>query len=286
MKLKKKHLLTSVLILMVLFTVGCGQTIETAVVESETEQSMDENELLYVTELDFMTIPTDPEYIELSEIEDNLVIEDGGEYVLAGTTHHTIKIDVHDEIIHLFFNGLTIETADGPAIEVVSASKVIITLMEESGNAIFDAAYYSNEEVTGAISSVCDLTINGSGSLYICGYYKDAVYTKDVLKILGGSIQMRAKRNGIKGNDGILLAPENLVIESEKNGCLTTNADKEDKGVIDIQGGEISIVAGEYGLSAASDVYVREGQVYLNCVIGNIYTEGQQYIAEGTIIDE
>lgn len=286
MKHKIKKVLAGVLVLLLFLAVGCNQTVETAVVESEEEQSRDENELLYVTELDFTTIPTDPEYIDLSEIEGNLVIEDGGEYVLEGTTHQTIKIDVHDEIIHLFFNGLTIETVDGPAIEVVSASKVIITLMEESGNAIFDAAYYSNEEVTGAISSVCDLTINGSGSLYICGYYKDAIYTKDVLKILGGSIQMRAKRNGLKGNDGILLAPGTLVIESEKNGCLTTNADKKDKGVIDIQGGEISVVAGNYGLMAASDVYVREGQVYLNCVIGNIYTEGKQYIAEGTLNNE
>ncbi len=283
---KKKHLLAGVLILLMLFTAGCGETVEATSMESKEEQPIDENELLYITELDFTTIPTDPEYIELSEIEGNLIIEEGGEYVLSGTTHYTIKIDVHDEIIHLFFNGLTIETADGPAIEVMSGSKVIITLMEDSGNAIFDAAYYSNEDVTGAISSVCDLTVNGTGSLYICGYYKDAIYTKDVFKMLGGSVQMRAKRNGIKGNDGILLAPENLVIESEKNGCITTNADKEDKGVIDIQGGEISIVAGEYGLSAASDVHVREGQVYLNCVIGNVYTEGQQYIAEGTVINE
>lgn len=283
---KKKYLGACILIMLMLMATGCGEDREAVAIENSGGQTIDENELLYVTELDVTATPTDPVYVELSEIDGNLIIEEGGEYVLSGTTHNSVKVDAHDEIVHLFFNGLTIETADGPAIEVVTASKVIITLMDESANAIFDAAYYSNEEVTGAISSVCDLTINGGGSLYICGYYKDAIYTKDVFKLMGGSVQMRAKRNGIKANDGIVLAPLRLVIESENNGCKTSNADKEDKGVIDIQGGEVSIVAGKYGLSAASDVYVREGQIYLNCVVGNIYTEGQQYIAEGTVTDE
>lgn len=283
---KKIRLLKYMLLFSLLFAVSCGEAKETTVMEGTGGIPEMENEILYITELDLTTVPTDPVYIEMSEIEGNLVIEEGGEYVLSGTTHRTIKIDAHDEIVHLFFNNLTVETADGPAIEAVSGGKVIITLMEDSASALFDAAYYSNEDVTGAISSVCDLTINGSGSLYACGYYKEAIYTKDVFKMLGGTVQLKAKRNGIRGNDGILLSPENLLIESEKNGCQTSNANKEGKGVIDIQGGEISVVAGEYGLSAVSDIYIRDGQVYLNSVIADIYTEGQQYIAEGTLIDE
>lgn len=283
---KKKSFLGCILISLMLFSAGCGEVSETALIE-ETEMNQEaENDLLYITELDLTTVETEPEYIEVSEVEGNLVIEDGGEYVLSGTTHYTIKIDAHDEIVHLFLNNLTVETADGPAIEAVSAGKVIITLMQDSGNALFDAAYYSNEDVTGAISASCDLTINGPGSLYICGYYKDAVYCKDVFKLLGGSVQFRAKRNGIKGNDGIVLMPEKLVIESENDGCQTSNSNKAGKGIIDIQGGEISVVAGQYGLSAVSDVYIREGQVYLNSVIADIYTEGKQYIAEGTLNNE
>lgn len=282
---KKKRFGGYVLLLSLLLAVGCGEAQATTVME-EGEVWEEENELLYVTELDLTTVPTDPIYIEMSEIEGNLVIEEGGEYILSGTTHQTIRIDAHDEIVHLFLNNLTVETADGPAIEAVSGGKVIITLMEDSASALFDAAYYSNEDVSGAISSVCDVTINGQGSLYVCGYYKDAIYTKDVLKMLGGTVQLKAKRNGIKGNDGILLAPENLIIESEKNGCQTSNANKAGKGIIDIQGGELSVVAGQYGLSSASDIYIRDGQVYLNSVIADIYTEGQRYIAEGTLIDE
>lgn len=282
---KKIRILGCVLLLPLLLAIGCGEA-QTTIVMEEGEVWEEENELLYVTELDLTTVPTDPVYIEMSEIEGNLVIEEGGEYILSGTTHQTIRIDAHDEIVHLFLNNLTVETADGPAIEAVSGGKLIITLMEDSASALFDAAYYSNKDVTGAISAVCDLTINGQGSLYACGYYKDTIYTKDVFKLLGGTVQLRAKRNGIKGNDGILLAPEYLMIESEKNGCQTSNANKAGKGIIDIQGGELSVVAGQYGLSAASDVHIRDGQVHFNSVVADIYTEGQQYIAEGTLTDE
>ena len=130
------------------------------------------------------------------------------------------------------------------------------------------------------------MTINGNGTLYVSGIYRDAINTKDVLKIISGQVQVKSKRYGLKGNDGILLSPELLIIESERVGCITDNANKEGKGIIDIRGGDISIVAGEYALSAASDVYIREGAMSFNSVIDNIYTEGQQYIAEGTLAYE
>ena len=245
-----------------------------------------DNALLYVTENDQKIEYTDPVYVNLSEVQDAFVIVDGGEYVISGSYNQTLTIDVHDQNVHLFFNNLNIETVIGPAINIVSGGKVVITLMDGSTNTFFDAAYYSDEDLNAAISASCDLTINGTGTLYVCGYYKDAIHTKDVCKLLGGQVQLKSKRYGIKGNDGILLAPDTLLIESEKNGCQTSNADKEGKGVIDIRGGEVSIIAGEYGLSSVSDLYIREGQVYLNSVIADIYAEGQQYIAEGTIIDE
>ena len=130
------------------------------------------------------------------------------------------------------------------------------------------------------------LTINGNGSLYACGYFDDAIYSKDTLKIVGGTLQLKSKRNGVRGNDGIVLQPTYIGIESERNGCQTTNANKEGKGIINIQGGEIQIVAGEYGLSAAADVYIQDGLVHLNAVYGDIYAEGQQYIAEGICVNE
>ena len=259
---------------------GCGEVVEETEAKVSGESYIEENRLLYITEMDMDTEMSEPIYINLDEIPDKLVIQSGGEYVLSGSTHKTIRVDAHDEIVHLFLENLTVETAEGPAIGVISAGKVIITLVEGSSNVLFDAAYYDDEHVVGAIAADCDLTINGAGSLYACGYSKDAIYSKDVIKILGGTIQLRSKRNGIRGNDGLVLQPLSLAIESEKNGCQTVNADKEDKGMIHVLGGVISIIAGEYGMSAASDLYVKDGTMQFNSIQGNLYTEGQLFLPE------
>lgn len=272
-------------VLLLLMT-GCGE-VQAVVAVEEPEMLYEEDiELLYTTDIDHSTEYTDPIYLNLSEAEDNLTLENGGEYVLSGEYDQTLKIDAHDEIVHLFFNNLNIETAIDPAIEIVSGGKVVITLLEGTENTLFDGAYYSDEDLNAAISSTCDLTINGPGTLYVCGYYKDAIHTKDIFKLIGSTVQLKAKRYGIKGNDGIMLAPGNLMIESEKNGCQTSNADKEQKGIIDIRDGDISIIAGQYALSSVSDVYIRSGKVYLNSVIADIYAEGQQYIEEGVFENE
>jgi len=265
---------------------GCG---EREVMSSDILTSLpkeDNNAFLYVTETDVRSELSNPQRIDLSQCEEEILIEKGGEYLLTGSCYYPIKVDTHDEIVHLFLDNVNIETTTGPALEVVSGGKVVITLLEDSVNTFYDAAYYSNKELNAAISSACDLTINGSGILYVCGIYKDAIHSKDVLKILGGQVQVKAKRYGLKGNDGIVLSAENVIIESEKNGCQTSNADKDGKGIIDIRGGNVSIVAGEYALSSVADVYIRDGHVNMNSVIADIHAEGQQYIAEGTIDNE
>lgn len=282
---KKKKICGCLFVAFSLFTTGCG-AVQTAAVVEEEMLFEEEIELLYVTDIDLSTECTDPVYVDLEKAEDNFTITSGGEYVLSGTYDQTLTIDAHDEIVHLFLDNLTIETTIGPAIEIASGGKVVITLMENSVSSLFDAAYYKNEDLNATISADCDLTINGPGTLYACGYYKDAIHTKDVFKVVGSNIQLKAKRYGIKGNDGIMLAPESLMIESEKNGCQTSNANKEHKGIIDIRDGNISIIAGQYALSSAADVYIRSGEVYLNSVVGDIYTEGQQYIEEGVFVDE
>lgn len=283
---KEKRFYAYMFIAMLFLLTGCGKTMEVAAIVDGQMPDIEANELLYVTDIDLTTEFLEPEFIDLSQADEDVVIEKGGEYVLTGECHQTITVDAHDELVHLFLNNATVETAVGPALYIESAGKVVITLMEGTMNTLFDAAYYKNEELNATITANCDLTVNGLGTLYACGYYKDAIHSKDVVKVMGSTVQLKAKRYGIKGNDGIVLEPEFLTIESEKNGCQTSNASKEDKGIIDIRGGEISIISGQYALASVSDVYIREGNVYLNSVVGNIYTEGQQYLAEGVFAHE
>ena len=175
---KKKKICGCLLLALGLFAAGCGGVQQAASMDGEMLFE-DDIELLYVTDIDLNTECNDPVYVDLSKAEEHFTITSGGEYVLSGSYDQTITVDVHDEIVHLFFNNLNVETAIGPAIEIASGGKVVITLMENTVNSLFDAAYYKNEELNATISSACDLTINGSGTLYACGYFKDAIHTKE-----------------------------------------------------------------------------------------------------------
>ena len=274
------------IVVFVLVLVGCGDIKKTPTNVLKTLPKEEDNEFLHITEMDVENKISDPVEMNLSEYEEEILIEKGGEYLLSGSSYWPVRIDAHDENVHLFLDNVNIETTTGPALEIISGGKVVITLIEDSINTFFDSAYYSNKDLNATISSECDLTINGSGTMYVSGVYKDAIHSKDVLKILDGQVQVKSKRYGLKGNDGILLSADAVIIESEKNGCQTSNADKEGKGIIDIRGGNVSIVAGEYALSAVADVYIRDGYVNMNSVIADIYAEGQQYIAEGIVNNE
>ena len=286
MKKYKRSIFVYMIVVFVLVLVGCGDIKKTPTNVLKTLPKEEDNEFLHITEMDVENKISDPVEMNLSEYEEEILIEKGGEYLLSGSSYWPVRIDAHDENVHLFLDNVNIETTTGPALEIISGGKVVITLIEDSINTFFDSAYYSNKDLNATISSECDLTINGSGTMYVSGVYKDAIHSKDVLKILDGQVQVKSKRYGLKGNDGILLSADAVIIESEKNGCQTSNADKEGKGIIDIRGGNVSIVAGEYALSAVADVYIRDGYVNMNSVIADIYAEGQQYIAEGIVNNE
>ena len=96
--------------------------------------------------------------------------------------------------------------------------------------------------------------------------------------MLDGALFIRAKGNGIQGNDGLYLSPAVLSIESEQNGLYSKKSDSEKKGAIDICGGEISIIAGAYGISSSQDLYVRDCSLWSNGVLGPSSVQGEEYL--------
>lgn len=278
---KNKISLVCILLLLMVTLVGCSK--EEATKEGENPYIDDvliENRWLYITESDVQTESDEIIECSFSEQQRTPCISKGGNYLLTGELNTTLVIDSHDEMVHLYLDDLSIHTSKGPAIEVKSASKVIMTLVEGSDNAMSDSAYTSSDEICGAIYSNSDLTINGTGSLVVSGYYEDAIHCKDVCKILGGTIQLRSKRCGIRANDGILLEPDSLFIESEKNGCKTTNAEVDGKGIIYISDGEIAIISGTIAICGASDLYIRENNVELSSIIDNFDIAGGMYVLD------
>jgi hypothetical protein len=242
---------------------------------------------LEITELDTRTEPQNAVEITLDENKSEIVIDKEGDYILTGIMTGHIIISAKEQNVHLFLNNMTIKSEGGPAIIVPdnSAQKLVITVMDGTGNAIVDNGDFRHfNEYDAAIDASCDITFNGTGALIVNGYYKDAVYSKDIVKILDGTYSITSKKNAIRANDGILVNGGVLMIESETNGLKTTKKGDDGRGNIVIDGGTLSIIAGRYSLvTTKADMYVYNCSIYDKSIVAMYDCDGEAVIQEGCV---
>lgn len=273
----------SLLLICMVFS-GCK---EATVKEEKGIEFSSAEELYKITEADQKTDGEEPVEILLEEQPASLKIDQPGDYALSGNYEGNLIIDSQDQIVHLIFDGVDIQSREGPAIYVKSAGKVVLTLAKESSNVISDSPNYGEfKEGKACIFSVSDFTINGSGALQVYGYKKHAILSKDVIKILGGDLQIWSKGDGIRASDGAVIRPDRLSVESEGNGIRTTKSKKEKKGFIDACGGELTLIAGKNAFKASADLYIRDCSVHCQGIYADFSCGGNQFVEEGCLHNE
>ena len=207
----------------------------------------------------------------------------GGDYILSGDYRDTVVIDAGDRVVHLVLDNANILSNDGPAIYVKSASKVVITAVEGTENTIADCSYHSDTDLSSAIYSDSDITINGKGTIKITGFFKDAIATDRVFKAIDATLRIKAKRDAVSADDGMLLRCSLLVAEAERNDLKSDSHKQSEKGNIYILGGDNDLIAGNIGILGGSDLYVSDCKLSMGCVVGDIDVQGMQYIGEGCL---
>lgn len=192
-----------------------------------------------------------------------VTITAAGTYVVSGSIEDgQIVINAPDNTVHLVLNGAQIANNDGPAIYVQEAGKTIVTLQDGTNNTVADGAAYadtSEEAPTAAIYSKGDLTINGTGTLGVEGSYKDGITSKDDLKIMSGTITVKAADDGIVGKDLVAVKDGAITVDAGGDGVKTTNDTDTDKGYVAITGGTFNIKAVNDGIQAEAAVLVDGG---------------------------
>lgn len=240
------------------------------------------------TKQDQKTVPDDEEAtsrINLDDHKGEIIVAEGGDIWLSGSLEGQVVVEAEeDELVHLYLEDVEISSGQGPAIRIEEASKVIVTLVSGTGSTLTDGTDYTDcEECPACLFSACDLTINGDGALRVYGYYEDGIRSKDRLKLLSGSVEVHARGDGVRGNDGILLKDASVDIQSEGHGLYTVKRGENDRGVIEIDGGTLSVVAGQKGIFAASGLYMYRCVCNVNAVEEKVKTEGEAYIADGCL---
>lgn len=252
-----------------------------------TEEDLQKNfSYLSVKQLDQETEMTAPVKVNLSQQQNGYEITDAGEFHLTGELRGTLVINAADQNVHLFLDHVSITSKSGPAIYCQNANKLVITLMPGTENVISDSGdYRRDEEVEACIYCECDLTVNGTGALTVNGYAKDAIRSKDIVKILDGIYTIKCKRTAIHGNDGIVVSGGSFMISSEKNGLKTTNAGADGRGTILISGGELTVIAGRYAfVSTKANLYIYDCTVYQRSVVSVYDVGGEVRLQEGCML--
>ena len=240
---------------------------------------------LSINQLDQETEMTDPIDIDLSQVKDGYEITTGGDFHLTGDLRGTLVINATEQNVHLFLDNASITSKIGPAIYCYDTNKLVITLMPDTKNSISDSGkYHADEEAEACIYSECDITFNGTGELSVNGYYKDAIRSKDIVKILDGVYTIKCKRTAIHGTDGIVITDGDFMISSEKYGLKTTKSGAEGRGNMLISGGEFSIIAGRYTFVVdKANLLIYDCTIFESSVVSTYNVGGIMNVQEGCV---
>ncbi|MDY2939194.1 MAG: carbohydrate-binding domain-containing protein [Fusicatenibacter sp.] len=187
-----------------------------------------------------------------------------GTYILSGTLDDGMIVVETDkkEKVQIVLDGVTIHSETSAPIYVKQSDKVFLTLAPDSENTLSNGGTFEaidDNGIDAVIFSKDDLTINGSGSLFLTSPAGHGIVSKDSLTVTGGTFEIDCASTGLSGKDDISIADGSFVIRSGKDGIHAENADDETLGLIYIENGTFVIESEGDGISAASGLWIEEG---------------------------
>ena len=216
-----------------------------------------------------------------------VTITQEGVYVLSGTLQGQVVVDAPEDVkVQLVLDGADITNESGTALFVKQADKCFVTLASGSANSLTDGSSYTLAEgedgPDATLYSMCDLTLQGSGSLTVTGNYNDAVKTKDDLVITGGTYNVTAKGDGFMGKDSVKVLDGILTVKAtEGDGIKSNKDDDESKGFVSIDGGTITIDAGDKGVKAQTYLRVTGGTLSITSADDALHCDGSVRLVDG-----
>ena len=218
----------------------------------------------------------------------NVVITNAGYYVVTGSlTDGYISVDAYDSSkVYIQLNGVEIDCSDDACIRVDQADKVFLTLAEGSQNILTSGSTYSDEALNdgtdGAIFAHDDLTINGSGSLTVSAEYRHGIAANDDLVITGGTINVTAAADGIRGKDSMRIKEASITVDAGDDGLVTSN--EEENGYLYIESGTINVTAADDAVHTTGDITMVGGDVTITAGDDGIHSDSSVFISDGTLL--
>lgn len=206
------------------------------------------------------------------ELNDSLVIISGGVYRLSGKISNGMIIINTDENVKLILDNIVIYNSVGPAIYVKDANNTVIYLEDETTNILGTGSSFNStdEDVEGCIYSKDNIVFDGNGTLSIISNYKDAIVSKDGIKILNGNYIIKSNDDAIRARDYLYIANGKFDIDTRGDGIKASNEDDEDKGFLLIENGIFDIFVVNDAIQSENDIIINDGNFTITTLgLGN-----------------
>lgn len=181
-----------------------------------------------------------------------------GTYQLSGQLYGTIYVNVgNEDKVKLRLNGVSIENAGAPCIQIENADKVIINSVGGCSNSVICSS--TNAEYDAAIFSKDDLKIKGEGSLFVSCDNEHGISCNKDLEISECQLTVDAEKIGINSHKSITILSGNISANGDNcgircrdyieiaDGCVTACGGKKvdvDRGGIISDSGNLAIQGG------------------------------------------
>jgi len=206
------------------------------------------------------------------ELTDSLVIISGGVYRLSGKIDDGMIIVNTDENVKLILDDIFIYNPVGPAIYVKDANNTLIYLEEGTTNILGTGSSFNStdEDVEGCIYSKDDIVFDGTGTLSIISNYKDAILSKDSIKILNGNYIIKSNDDAIRARDYLYIANGKFDIDARGDGIKASNEDEVNKGFLLIENGIFDISVVNDAIQSENDIIINNGNFTITTLgLGN-----------------
>jgi hypothetical protein len=186
-------------------------------------------------------------------------------YNLTGTLNGTLTVDSSSEY-QLYLDGVTINATDGPAFNLISSQKAFIVSASGTSNTLTDQTTSSTMDKKGAVYSKGTMVFSGDGTISVTGNYKHGIYSKDYIRICGGTLYVAVSaRDAVRSVNAFIFDDGNLTInatgtvEDDESKGIKVEGDDDTtygagKGYIVINGGRINITSAGKAITAGWDI--------------------------------
>ncbi len=200
-----------------------------------------------------------------------ITVLSGGTYTLKGTWDGVICGDLGDEdVVELDLNGVELTNGSNSCIYFLNADKLKIKSLDGTTNSVVDTrALQTSEDESqggGAIYAKCDTNLVGSGTLNVTGTYNNGIHITKDATVKNVTLNVTAPNNVLKGTDSVTIESGTLNLTSSGgDGIKTVDTDISDsgnqRGTVEILGGEINIYSAYDGIDAAYDLNISGGDI-------------------------